>query len=319
MLDEKPGSAGWLTDQLADCAAVPLSISALTFGDSPRSELNPEHVKTLADSKNAWPPILVHGPSGTVIDGVHRVGAAMARGEGTIEAHIYEGNIDDAFVLAVRMNVHHGLPLSRADRRAAAERIMASHPQWSNRLIAAAVGMAASTVATIRARSDDRADHSAIRVGRDGRARPVHNTPGRLRAYQVLVEQPSSSVRAVARRAGVSPSTVHDVRKRLANGMDPLPKQLRATCDSLSERLAGQLLDAAAAISQMTKDPAVRSTEVGRFLLRWLDANRATLAECEQAVAATPSHWVQAVARIAKSYAQSWTAVAGLLEARDQP
>lgn len=38
-------------------------------------------------------------------------------------------------------NTHHGLPLTRADRKAAAQRILDIHPHWSDRAIAKVTGL----------------------------------------------------------------------------------------------------------------------------------------------------------------------------------
>jgi hypothetical protein len=116
---------------------VMLAISSLLLDDSPRhGGESDEHVQVLTESEERLPPIVVHGPSMRVIDGRHRVRAAVIRGEDTVDAKIYHGTAGDAFVLAVRMNITHGLPLTRTERTTAALRIIGSHPQWSDRMIA---------------------------------------------------------------------------------------------------------------------------------------------------------------------------------------
>ena len=59
-----------------------------------------------------------------VVDGMHRLLAALLNGRQTIEAELFDGTADEGFLRAVRENVVHGLPLSQADRRAAAARII---------------------------------------------------------------------------------------------------------------------------------------------------------------------------------------------------
>jgi hypothetical protein len=49
----------------------------------------------------------------------------------------------------VGMNIAHGLPLTRADRTAAAARVVHSYPQWSDRMISTVVGLSAGTVAKV--------------------------------------------------------------------------------------------------------------------------------------------------------------------------
>ncbi|MGH3782982.1 MAG: ParB N-terminal domain-containing protein [Pseudonocardiaceae bacterium] len=146
-----------------------LQISTLLLDDSPRQDgEDNEHVRVLAESEESLPPIVVHGQTMRVIDGIHRIRAAVMRGEEEITAKIYHGTDDDAFVLAVRMNIAHGLPLSRADRTAAAVRIIGSHPQWSNRMVATVTGLSAGTISTVRRRSTAQNAQSTTRVGKDG-------------------------------------------------------------------------------------------------------------------------------------------------------
>jgi len=174
-----PGSsdrdvASWALRQLDDCPCVSKLISSLVLGHTPRRvETHIEHVRVLADVIERLPPILVHGPSGKVIDGAHRVRAALLRSENTIRARIYSGSLDDAFVLAVNLNSNHGLPLSRPERTAAANRILRSHAQWSDRMVAGITGLAAGTIRNLRQESTAPGPLPMTRVGKDGRARPL--------------------------------------------------------------------------------------------------------------------------------------------------
>jgi hypothetical protein len=259
-----------------------------------------------------------------VIDGMHRVRAAMLRGEETIEAKIYPGPMADAFVLAVRMNTSHGLPLSLADRKAAAGRILESHRQWSNRIVAAMTGLAASTVAGIRERSTDRRDQSIARIGQDGRVRPLNGAAGRLRAHRLLIERPTASVRTIAKEAGVSPSTVQDVRQRLAAGQDPLPPRQRMNAGTegtvppprQERRSVATGQEVGATLAGLMRDPSMRFSDAGRFLLRWLDMNRAGMDGYEQIIDTVPDHCAGAVAKLARGYAEVWQEFASRLEGR---
>ncbi|MFD8814979.1 ParB/RepB/Spo0J family partition protein, partial [Streptomyces sp. NPDC059627] len=134
-----------------DTAVVSVPVLSLRPADSPR--LNGEdkaHIMRLAEAETPLPPILVDRRSLQVIDGMHRLMAASLRGQETIDVIFFDGNEADIFLRAVQENVTHGLPLSRADRRAAAERIIASHPHLSDRVIGQTAGLAANTVAAIR-------------------------------------------------------------------------------------------------------------------------------------------------------------------------
>jgi hypothetical protein len=330
VLGEMAEPENWVANQLTSCRTEQVLISSLALDGSPRSAgENAEHIRALAQVDDRLPPIVVHQPSGQVIDGMHRVRAALLRGEATIEALIYPGGVADAFVLAVRMNTSHGLPLSLADRKAAALRIMVSHRQWSNRIVAAMTGLAASTVAGIRDRSTDRADQSNARLGQDGRVRPLDGAAGRLRAHRLLIEQPAASVRTIARAAGVSPSTVQDVRQRMAAGRDPLPPRQRMSATgppggtvARVERRAsvtgpvvtGQ--EVSVMLARLMRDPSLRFSDAGRFLLRWLDMNRAGMDGYEQIIQTVPEHCAGAVATLARGYAEAWQDFAGLLEGR---
>ncbi|MFC7733878.1 ParB/RepB/Spo0J family partition protein [Actinomadura keratinilytica] len=204
-----------------------VAVDALAMDDSPRcSGVVPEHVAALAETPHPLPPIIVHRATMRVIDGRHRLLAARMRGRPTIDVRFYEGDEAHAFALAVKSNIAHGLPLTAADRKRAAARVIASHPQWSDRLIASVTGLAPATVADIRRRS---AAGSAerIRIGRDGRIRPVDATEGRRRAGELILADPSLSLRQIARAAGISPETARDVRNRLRRGEDPLPSRRR--------------------------------------------------------------------------------------------
>uniref|UniRef100_UPI0018F18D1C ParB/RepB/Spo0J family partition protein n=1 Tax=Actinomadura logoneensis TaxID=2293572 RepID=UPI0018F18D1C len=191
--------------------------------DSPRLRgEDREHVFRLVGVETPLPPILVHRPTMRVIDGMHRLRAAMLRGDTHIEAVYFDGTAAEAFARAVELNIAHGLPLTIADRRAAAARILAAEPDSSDRAIAARTGLSARTVAAVR-RSTAQVPHSNARVGADGRARPVDGAGGRRLAAQIIQARPEASLREVARKAGISLSTAHDVRKRLLQGRDPVP------------------------------------------------------------------------------------------------
>ena len=143
------------------------------------------HVRALARlDHDSLPPVLVHRPTMRVLDGVHRLGAAALRGDTTTTVRYVNGSIADAFVLAVRANVAQGLPLSPAERVAAARQVIASHSQWSDRAIASAVGLSHQTVgifdAVQLANPTSWTSGSAVTVGRDllttrraGYSRPV--------------------------------------------------------------------------------------------------------------------------------------------------
>ena len=293
--------------------AVPLLM--LRPGESPRLKGEDQsHVARLAETEACLPPILVERRSMRVIDGMHRVLAASLRGQETVDAEFFDGSTEDAFLHAVKANVTHGLPLSLTDRRAAAARIIASHPHMSDRAIGQTTGLAARTVAGIRRRSTDGKPQLNARVGRDGRVRPLSGLQGRRRAAALLAEQPDASLREIARRAGVSPATARDVRSRVDRGEEPAPIPLRGRASRPGKRRV--VPSTRVAVERLLKDPSLRHNEQGRRLLRALQVNAVEAGDLAELIAAVPSHCAATVAQVARQYAQMWLGIARGLDER---
>lgn len=288
-----------------------LDIDTLLPGDSPRSGTNPEHVRVLAECTTDLPPILVHRQTMRVIDGAHRVQAARARGCRTITAHWFDGDERDAFLHAVKLNVTHGLPLTRDDRKRAAVRILNSHPDLSDRAIALAAGLGAKSIAALRREAVPRTAN--VRTGRDGRARPVSTASGRAAAAQVILDNPGASLREIARRAGISVGTVRDVRRRLADGLDPVPERDRpaAATPGLTNHLS--VLDV------LCNDPAFRLNEVGRQILQQLHTQLRRIEDWRDLAPGIPPHGRDAVAQILASCAEDLRRTANTLRTFDLP
>jgi ParB-like chromosome segregation protein Spo0J len=282
--------------------------------DSPRLDgENRDHIRLLAEATAPLPPILVHRSTMRVIDGMHRLRAAMLRGDTEIAVEFFDGTEMEAFARAVRENVTHGLPLSRADREAAAARIIASHGEWSNRAAAEATGLSPTTVAAIRARSSDQAGQSNTRVGRDGRRRPVDPAEGRMKAQALLATRPGASLREIASESGISISTALDVRRRIERGEDPVRR---------TQNSGKQPMDAEAAAADRTypilqslrMDPSLRFSETGRTLLQWLSVHEMTTGDTGQVIESIPEHCRENVAKLAWSCAEIWRQLAQTLQ-----
>lgn len=304
------------------CASVP--IATLLRGDSPRSMgEDAKHVTRLAELDDKLPPILVDRRSMRVIDGMHRLAAASLRGQSTIEVEFFDGTPDEAFLRSVEANVTHGLPLSQEDRRNAAGRIVASHPHLSDRAIARASGLSAKSVAAIRQRTGGEASTLTARVGRDGKVRPVHNVEGRRRAAELIARHPEASLREVARRAGISPATVSDVRKRLASGELPVPVRVSSSAGSdeghhssaatiqefrrqAVSRTQPTLPDPAALLESLLRDPSLRMREDGRRLLRLLQHVAVRPQDVPGLASVVPSHCSEMVADLVRQHIAAW-------------
>lgn len=327
------GTARHSIDPRKSAFTVPVAV--LLPGDSLRAlGQDEEHVARLAEIDAALPPILVHRLTMRVIDGMHRLLAARVKGQKTIEVEFFDGTPEDAFLYAVEANISHGLPLSLADRRAAATRIIASHPQLSDRAIARAAGLGAKTVAAIRRRSSGGEPHLSARIGRDGKVRPLNSVVGRQRAAKLIAERPEASLREVARLAGISPATVSDVRRRLETGQPPVTEGVKSplaqTSSSQSSsaqtppaakpgtdrRLPIVPADPANVLEKLLRDPSLRHKEEGRQLLRLLRQNAIAASEWDELMAAVPSHCGALVVGLARHYAEIWTDFAQLLDER---
>jgi hypothetical protein len=304
-----------------------VAVASLKAGDTPRlGGENLEHVEALAEVGDSWPPILVHRQTMRVIDGMHRLHAARLRGQTMVEVRFFDGDAGEAFVAAVKANVAHGLPLTLADRKAAAARIIGSQPQRSDRWIGEVTGLAAGTVGAIRRRISPSAPQGTTRTGRDGRVRPLEMAEGRRKAQQQITSRPQASLREIAKAAGVSPATVKDVRDRLGRGEDPVPRGQRATRAAHAGHASRPRLsddgsqapadtrDLAWSLRQLGKDPSLRYTEPGRALLRWLEAHACGPRRVAGLIDMVPSHCRYLIADIARQCAREWQQLATALE-----
>ncbi|MFH9424049.1 ParB N-terminal domain-containing protein [Streptomyces sp. NPDC017529] len=309
---------------------VKVPVDSLLPADSPRTDGECDaHAALLAECGAPLPPIVVQRSTMRVVDGMHRLRAATLRGEAEIEVCFFDGDEEDAFVLAVQANVAHGLPLSLAERKRAAARIIRSHPQWSDRAIGTVAGLNAKTVGALRQPAGD-LPPLRVRVGRDGRARPVDGAEGRRRASELIAENPQTPLREIAKAAGISLGTVSDVRRRLRNGEDPLPPRQRSAGGQQHREAAdpvGPRADAEASkavgreriimLHNLRKDPSLRFTDAGRALLRWLDVQATENQEWERVLAGVPSHCRETVAELARTCARVWQEFAVQLEQRE--
>lgn len=316
--------------------AVDLPVEAIKPAESPRADgEDAAHIRVLAETEAHLPPILVHRDTMRVIDGMHRLQAAKLKGARTIRACFFDGEDEAAFVLAVSCNIAHGLPLSLADRKAACRRILASYPQWSDRKIADTTGLTHKTVGALRRQSSDPALRAVSRVGLDGRVRPLTSSEGRLRASEMLTENPAASAEEVSAAAGISLTTVKDVRRRLNRGLDPVPCREQPTPSAPAERPAPtpmqpqsrsarrvqpagmpQDMDRASILQRLRADPSLRLAESGRALLRWLDAGPRTLEDSAELADRTPEHLLVLISGLARQNAVMWQQLATHLERR---
>jgi ParB-like chromosome segregation protein Spo0J len=320
------------TWQSSRAPVVKVPVASLRAAESPRlCGESVEHIRALAEAEGRLPPIVVQRSTMRVIDGMHRLRAAQLCERDEIEVRFFDGDDLEAFILAVKANVTHGLPLSLADRKAAAARIIAANPQLSDRLIASEAGIAAKTVHAMRARAAEAVPPPGSRVGQDGRVRPVSSRQGRQIASELMADDPELSLRQVARAAGISPETARDVRRRLRRGEDPVsPKQRgwkRAAKEPGSEtrqpsEVAKRAAEATGApspellvlIRQLKDDPVLRVSEAGRVLLKILYAHTVINERIDVIVDGVPARSRNTLASAARECARVWGSFARRLE-----
>jgi len=144
----------------------------------------------------------------------------------------------------------------------------------------------------------------------------VDSAQGRQRAAEIISQNPTASLRQIARAAGISPATAADVRNRLDRGDLPVPQ------GALPEEAREKILTAASSagrrngkdraaepdltsiFDRLRRDPSLRFSETGRSLLRMFDAVRVALREQEEVLQSLPPHCRTTMAELSCGYAQ---------------
>jgi ParB-like chromosome segregation protein Spo0J len=334
------GDEGERKNTEAQLTVHKVAIRDLSPGDSPRQKgIDEAHVARLVECNTELPPILVHRETMRVIDGMHRLSAAMRRGHNLVDVTYFDGDDHDAFILAVESNIKHGLPLSLSDRKAAALRILAADKNLSDRAIALKTGLSDKTVAKIRVCSGAEIPHVDTRRGRDGRVYPVGSIEARQRIMQLITERPEATLREIAAAVGVSATTVSNVRKRLQTdhasvhagpdtkpGENPGPGSERSTMGLMSAgqaahpairaEIRGMDIDIKQALGRLSADPSIRGKESGRELLRWLSGYAIEISSLPE-ITSIPSHRRELVALIVRQSARAWLELGRRLEAAE--
>lgn len=282
----------------------------LRDGLSPRLDgVDAAHVRRLAQLAADLPPLVVHRDTMRVVDGAHRLAAAQSRGQQLVPAVYFDGTDDEAFVVGIHLNAIHGKALRARDRTAAVQRILADHPNWSDRWIASVCGVAPRRVAALRKGSADHDQPLNARVGRDGRLRPLSTQEGRRLAEEIMLGEPEASLRQVARRAGVSVGTALDVRRRLRavpNG--GVADSGRITTPTVRDQL-----------EWLAREPSLRYTDRGRALLRLVSATLAFLDQSGPVAGAVPGHCRRPLDAVVRACAAGWLDFAEQLEDAELP
>src|SRR4051794_32619876 len=155
-----------------DIRNVPLDDLVLDPNLNLRDRLDDFTVERYADSWVRLPPVTVYDVDGRLLlaDGFHRHAAAVMTGKRSIAAEVREGTFADALDFVASVNLFHGLPLTRAERRRAVEVKLKLHHDWSDRRMSEELGVSRELVAKVRRQliEGNLIPNNPGRVGSDG-------------------------------------------------------------------------------------------------------------------------------------------------------
>jgi len=158
---------------MMDIRNLPLDDLVLDPNLNLRDRLDDFSVERYADSWDRLPPITVYEIDGrwVLADGFHRHAAAIMLGKRSIPAEIREGSFTEALDFVASVNLFHGLPLTRAERRRAVEVKLKLHHDWSDRRMSEELAVSRDLVAKIRRQLIDGGQIPNLpgRVGSDGK------------------------------------------------------------------------------------------------------------------------------------------------------
>ncbi len=146
-----------------------------------RDKLDEFTVERYVEAWNRLPPVTIFEVDGRwlLADGFHRHAAAVKSGKNQIPAEIRQGTFSDALDFVAGVNLFHGLPLTRSERRRAVEVKLRLHHDWSDRRLSEELGASRELIAKVRKNLVDggQLPASAIRIGADGKTYPSAGLP----------------------------------------------------------------------------------------------------------------------------------------------
>ncbi len=142
-----------------------------------RDKLDQDTVERYMEAFDRLPPVTIFeiDDQWLIADGVHRHAAAVTLGKRNIKAEIRKGSFEDALDFVASANLHHGLPLTRAERRRAIEIKLRLHHEHSDRHLAEELYVGRELVAKIRKQLTEAGQipSGGIRIGSDGKKYPA--------------------------------------------------------------------------------------------------------------------------------------------------
>ncbi|WAX76340.1 ParB/RepB/Spo0J family partition protein [Streptomyces sp. KMM 9044] len=300
--------------ELSD-SIIRIPIDMLRNAESPRlAGIDQGHVRTLAACADKLPPIIVHRSTMKVIDGMHRLHVARLNDQETVEVRYFEGSEREAFLLAVELNMKHGLALTLSDRKKSAMKILEGFPEWSDRAIAVKTGLSGKTVGALRRKFAGQIAQAPLRVGRDGRVRPLNSHKGRRKTIGIPPEESDVLLRETTKPASMSVPTARDTQKRLVRDDSPLQgAKAHTRAPQAGLYPMGSLVDPVAQLESLKRDPALKYSNDGREMIRWLEA-RIIRRTDPGLVLQAPAHQARKIAALARACAAQWNCIAMRME-----
>jgi ParB-like chromosome segregation protein Spo0J len=240
---------------------IPLDDLVLDQQLNLRDRLDDFTVERYADSWERLPPITVYLIEGRLLvaDGFHRHASAVMLGKRSIKAEIREGTMTDALDFVASVNLFHGLPLTRAERRRAVELKLKLHHDWSDRRMAEELAVSRELVAKIRRHLIESRQIPSLpgRVGADGKLyttaglpKEPQERPGRERPREEPEEPTERGRRGLGAAPppaapGKAPTRVPEAggpREGKALGAAPPVEVSASTIDEMLDLMAKQIM-----------------------------------------------------------------------------
>jgi hypothetical protein len=164
-----------------------------------RDRIDDFTVERYAEAWQRMPPVTVYEVDGRYLmaDGFHRHAAALLLGRRTIPAEVRSGTFNDALDFVAGVNLFHGLPLTRSERRRAVDIKLRLHHDWSDRRLAEELGVSRELVAKTRRNLVDggHVPNTPGRIGADGKtysSAGLPKEPGERRPKPKPVPEPEA-------------------------------------------------------------------------------------------------------------------------------
>lgn len=160
-----------------DIREIPLHELVLDPALNLRDRLDQDTVERYVDAWNRMPPVVVYEVEGRwlLADGFHRHAAAVMLGRRSLPASVVLGSFEEALDFVSGANLHHGLPLTRAERRRAVELKLRLHHERSDRHLSEELSVGRELIAKIRKQLVEASQIPAgsTRIGADGKTYPA--------------------------------------------------------------------------------------------------------------------------------------------------